>query len=79
MHEEHGDNHITLLRQLHDTPVKIMSEIAVGQGQEADIIEQQVACVIDAAAQLLNLLLRVVREQLFAVDALFHEIGNQRV
>ncbi|MNC12265.1 hypothetical protein D3C75_599840 [compost metagenome] len=79
MHEEHGDNHITLLRQLHDTPVKIMSQIAVRKGQEADIIEQQVARVIDAAAQLLNLLLGVVGEQFFAVDAFFHQISNQRI
>ncbi|MNI33227.1 hypothetical protein D3C73_871650 [compost metagenome] len=39
VHQEHGDNHITLLRQLHDASVEIMGQIAVGQGEQPDIIE----------------------------------------
>ncbi|MNC40525.1 hypothetical protein D3C75_892400 [compost metagenome] len=56
-----------------------MGQIAVRQRQQPDVIEQQVTSVIDAFAKLGNLRFGVVGQQLFAVDAFFHQIGNQRV
>lgn len=79
MHEVHGDDHITLLRQFHRPAFKIGSQVALGQSQQPDVVKQQIAGSVDRVAQFLDLLLGVAIQQFLAVDADFAQIGDQMV